>query len=32
MTITERSALAGQPIVWKEDLTDDCTAEWAGVK
>lgn len=31
MTIAERSALASQPIVWKGDLTDDCTAIWAGL-
>jgi hypothetical protein len=31
MTIDERSILAKQPIVWTGDLSDDCTAEWAGL-
>jgi len=31
MTTEERKRLSKQPIVWKGDLSDDCTAEWAGL-
>lgn len=31
MTVEERKALASKPIVWQGDLSDDCTAEWAGL-
>ncbi|MBK6839000.1 MAG: hypothetical protein IPG90_12735 [Bacteroidetes bacterium] len=31
MTSEERKILARQPIVWTGDLSDDCTAEWAGL-
>jgi hypothetical protein len=26
-----RKILAKEPIIWKGDLSDDCTAEWAGL-
>jgi hypothetical protein len=31
MTIEERKTLAKQPIAWTGDLSDDCTANWAGL-
>jgi hypothetical protein len=31
MTTDERKTLAKQPITWTGDLSDDCTAEWAGL-
>lgn len=31
MTADERKILARQPIVWTGDLSDNCTAEWAGL-
>jgi hypothetical protein len=31
MTIDERRTLATQPIIWTGDLSDDCTAKWAGL-
>jgi hypothetical protein len=31
MTIEERKILAKEPITWTGDLSDDCTAEWAGL-
>lgn len=31
MTAEERKRLAKQPIIWRGDLSDDCTAEWAGL-
>ena len=31
MTLNERRELASLPISWKGDLTDDCSAEWAGL-
>lgn len=31
MNREERKILAKQPIVWKGDLSDDCTAVWAGL-
>ncbi|MCW3466690.1 hypothetical protein [Chitinophaga nivalis] len=27
----KRKILAKEPIVWQGDLSDDCTAEWAGL-
>jgi hypothetical protein len=27
----KRKILAKEPIIWKGDLSDDCTAEWAGL-
>lgn len=27
----KRRILAKEPIVWRGDLSDDCTAEWAGL-
>ena len=31
MTLEERRKLSQLPIVWKGDLSDDCTSEWAGL-
>lgn len=31
MTTDERKTLARQPITWTGDLSDDCTAKWAGL-
>ena len=31
MTPDERKILAKQPILWRGDLSDYCTAEWAGL-
>ncbi len=31
MTLEERKAFAKQPIIWKGNLSDDCTAVWAGL-
>lgn len=31
MTEEERKVFAKQPIIWRGDLSDDCTAEWAGL-
>ncbi|MBF02496.1 MAG: hypothetical protein CMP76_13990 [Flavobacterium sp.] len=31
MTIDDRKTLAKQPITWTGDLSDDCTAKWAGL-
>lgn len=31
MNIEQRKLLAQQPIIWTGDLSDDCTAEWAGL-
>lgn len=31
MTVEERANLANDPIIWTGDLTDDCTALWAGL-
>ena len=31
MTNNERKNLAKEPIIWTGDLSDDCTAEWAGL-
>lgn len=31
MTLEERKKLATLPIHWTGDLSDDCTAEWAGL-
>ncbi|MRG46871.1 hypothetical protein GFS24_17250 [Chitinophaga sp. SYP-B3965] len=31
MTDDKRKLLAKEPIVWLGDLSDDCTAEWAGL-
>lgn len=31
MTIEERKILAQEPIIWKGDLSDDCTALWGGL-
>lgn len=31
MTTEERKELAQKPIIWRGDLSDDCTAEWAGL-
>jgi len=31
MTIQERKLLSQQPIIWTGDLSDDCTANWAGL-
>jgi hypothetical protein len=27
----KRKLLAKEPIIWTGDLSDDCTAEWAGL-
>jgi hypothetical protein len=29
--LEDRKLLAKEPIIWKGDLSDDCTAEWAGL-
>lgn len=31
MTVDERKILAGHPIFWQGDLSDDCSAYWAGL-
>ena len=31
MTNEQRKILANQPIIWRGDISDDCTAEWAGL-
>ncbi|MBK9995000.1 MAG: hypothetical protein IPP01_13730 [Saprospiraceae bacterium] len=31
MTTDERKTLANEPITWTGDLSDDCTAKWAGL-
>ncbi len=31
MRIEKRKDLAKVPLIWKGDLNDDCTAEWAGL-
>jgi hypothetical protein len=31
MPNAERKILAKEPIIWTGDLSDDCTAEWAGL-
>lgn len=31
MTMDERKILAKEPIIWTGDLSDDCTAKWAGL-
>ena len=32
MTQVERKILANEPIIWTGDLSDDCTALWAGLR
>ncbi|MEI3796519.1 MULTISPECIES: hypothetical protein [unclassified Chitinophaga] len=31
MTDSKRAILAEEPIIWTGDLSDDCTAKWAGL-
>ena len=31
MTVDKRNILANKPIVWTDDLEDDCIALWAGL-
>ncbi|MDR6568809.1 hypothetical protein [Chitinophaga ginsengisegetis] len=31
MADSKRAILAEEPIIWTGDLSDDCTAKWAGL-